>query len=141
MTDANKLVKKWRKVLDASDPLVDEENAAICLEAVQKYFEEEMQLGARAPVLFIPMFRRILSSVKLHFDPTFKTNDPLKLTWSSEISEEVLNTMKGIFVDIDLIDVMSCEIERQMKEIGNELIFNFELADNELNFYAKPYEE
>lgn len=139
----SKLVEKWRKVLDASEPVIDEENAAIFLEEIQQYFLKRGDKAlSRGPTIFIPAFRRLLSSVKMHYDSSYKTDTPLGCYWSHDLSEDLRSgKMNGIDIDAELVNVMTLDLEQQLKRISTDLIVNFELDDYNFKIYAKPYEE
>lgn len=141
MIDAKKkAVKRWRRVLDAGNPVVDEENAAVFLEHAEQYVKKNIKkLGKHACTVYIPCFRAMLSNLKLHYDPTLETGTLLKTSWSTELKEEMNNEF-GIDVSAEFVNVMMHELLYQSKELGDELVVNFDITDTEIKIYAKPYE-
>lgn len=97
----------------------------------------------RTPVIFIPAFRAMLASLKMHYDPTYENDKPIGVTWSKEICEEMLEAYprSGIHVDAELVNIMTIELMLKCKEISDEIILNFEIGEHTFKLFAKPYEE
>jgi hypothetical protein len=131
-------VEKWRKLLDCGEAVMDEENAADFLEEVQQYFWNKEDY--RGPTIFIPTFRRLLSKAKLTFNPQFTLDKPTTYSsWTKELVEGFAGT-SGIDIQSEIVNVLSIDLEQRFKEMGNDLVINFQLTETDVSFFLKVKE-
>ncbi len=142
--ESSLIIQRWRQVLDACDPVIDEENAAKFLNDVQTYFEkrsDKYEIIPRHAAIIIPMFRRILNIAKMHYEPNLIMEKPiLSCSWSKDLTHD-LTVMYGVDLENETINIMEQDLENCFQDIGSELTVNFELNDHEVKFYAEPYKE
>ncbi len=104
----NKLVEKWRPVLDVGDPVHNEEHAAEVLENLQVNLETG-DIPTKC-IIIIPMARRLLEKdITIEFDPDIESENPIFMKY------EDLEHAYAVCVDAEMVDVMTQEVSRNVK--------------------------
>lgn len=122
------LVEKWQGLLNVGNAVIDEQNAATCLENFHEYIKNNLnKFPDKFSVIFVPMIRKLLTFHKLNFNPDLKDENN---KFSLKSSLDLMTSFPELNINevTEMTEVIFQEFKNHLSKYQKWDVINFNIT-------------